>query len=75
MVWEYWSSPPAVMQPKANSAHPSRADLEIGRFDHVEIVAVPQIGFDDPPTAEQFAACHRVAHGAAAKSAGARTRL
>jgi hypothetical protein len=76
MVWEYSSSPPAVTQPKANSACPSvAADLEIGRFDHVEIVAVPQIGFDDPPAADQFAACHRVGHVTAASSAGARTRL
>ena len=30
------------------------ADLEIGRFDEIEIVAVPQIGLDDPPSASEF---------------------
>lgn len=28
-------------------------DLEIGRLDKIEVVAIPQIGFDDPPAADQ----------------------
>ena len=74
MVWEYSISPPAVMHPKANSARPATADLKVGRLDHIEIVAVPQIGFDNLPTADQFTHC-RAGHGAAASNLGARTRL
>src|SRR5215471_16473771 len=53
---------------------PVAADLKVGRLDHIEIVAVPQIGFDNLPTANQFTHC-RAGHGAAASNLGARTRL
>src|SRR6516164_2396361 len=47
-------------------------DLEIGRFDEIEVVAIPQIGLDDPPPANQLAG--RAGHGDAAMSLGARTK-
>lgn len=40
---------------------------QAGRFDEVEVVAIPQIGFDDPPVADQ-GACALACHGGAAAS-------
>jgi len=47
---------------------------EIGWPRKIEIVAIPQIGFDNPPLAKEFAG-GRAHHGADAISLGARTRL
>ena len=46
----------------------------LGRLDQIEIVAIPEIGLDDPPPADQFTA-RGGAHIVAAISFGARTRL
>jgi hypothetical protein len=50
------------------------AKADVGRLDQIEVVAIPQIGLDDPPPADQFTA-RSGAHVAAAISFGARTRL
>jgi hypothetical protein len=47
------------------------ADLEMGRLDEIEIVAVPKICLDDPPSADQFTG-GRAGHGG---SLGVRTKL
>ena len=31
------------------------ANLEIGRFNQIEVVAIPQVRLDDPPAADQLA--------------------
>jgi len=50
------------------------ADLEIGRFDKIEIVAIPKIGLEDPPPANQFARGW-ASHDNAAIALRARTKL
>ena len=51
------------------------ADVQHGGPAEVEIVALPEVGRDDPPPADQPAA-HRGGHGeASARSFGSRTRL
>jgi hypothetical protein len=47
------------------------AGLEMGRLDEIEIVAVPKICLDDPPSADQFTG-GRAGHGG---SVGVRTKL
>ncbi|MGO4740322.1 hypothetical protein AB4099_27525 [Bosea sp. 2KB_26] len=49
-------------------------DDDSGRRDQVEIAAIPQIGVDDPPTADQLAVRWHT-HLDAAMSFGNRTRL
>ena len=50
-------------------------DDDHGRLGQVEMVAVPYIGLDDPPPADQLTV-HGCAHGgASASSLGSRTRL
>ena len=46
----------------------------VGRLDQIEVVAIPQIGLNDAPPAEQLTARGGI-HVAAAISFGARTRL
>jgi len=46
---------------------------KIGWAREIEIIATPQIGFDNPPLADEFAG-GRARHGANAISLGARTR-
>lgn len=56
-------------------AMPIGADVEHGRPAEVEVAAIPELGRDDPPAADQPAS-HRSAHGeASASSFGKRTRL
>ena len=50
------------------------AEADAGGLDQVEIVAVPQIGFDDPPLADQRVGGRRSC-GPSAISFGSRTRL
>jgi hypothetical protein len=51
------------------------AEADAGGLDQVEIVAVPQIGFDDAPFADQRVGGHPAHAGASANSFGSRTRL
>ena len=56
-------------------AVPVRADVEPRRTAEVEMAALPKIGRDDPPAADDPAP-HRHAHGeASGRSFGSRTRL
>ena len=73
---------PAVFEVEAR-LHGAERDLAMavglddhhGGLDQVQVVAVPGVGLDDPPAADQLAA-HRCAHGgASASSLGSRTRL
>jgi hypothetical protein len=48
-------------------------DLEIGWFDEIEVVAIPQISFDNPLSTSKLAG-DRAGHGTA-QSAWGRTRL
>lgn len=61
-------------RPEGDLALVVGADDDDGRRDQVEIVAIPQIGLDDPPTADQLAV-RRHTHLDAAMSLGNRTRL
>jgi hypothetical protein len=74
MVWEYSSSAAGGDAAESKLCPAVAADLEISRFDHVEVAAIPQIGLDNPPAADQLA-CRRPGHGTAAKSLGVRTKL
>ena len=53
---------------------PVAADLEVGRLDPIEVIAVPQIGRDDAPAADQFAVLPGRSY-AGASSLGGRTKL
>jgi hypothetical protein len=70
----YLSSAVALTAPKGELGPALIADLEMGRLDEIEIVAVPKICLDDPPSADQFAG-GRAGHGSAAISLGVRTKL
>src|SRR5262249_4929496 len=50
------------------------AELEVSRFDEVEVVAIPEVRLEDPPPADQLAASWG-GHAAAPISFGALTRL
>ena len=50
-------------------------DDDHGRLDQVEMVAVPYIGLDDPPPADQLTVHGCANGGASASSLGSRTRL
>ena len=63
------------MAPKAISPWPSAPMVMVAGDDQVEVVTIPQVGFDDPPAADE-PAVHRRRHvGAPANSLGSRTRL
>jgi hypothetical protein len=52
----YLSSAVGVDSTKGELGPAVIADLEMGRLDEIEIVAVPKIGLDDPPSADQQSA-------------------
>ena len=51
-----------------------RSDGDRGGIDKVEMIAIPKIGLDDPPAADQLAVRRRT-HVGAASNFGNRTRL
>src|SRR5260370_18291902 len=52
MRWPYASSMVASTAPKANSPSAVLGKAHVGRFDQIQVVAIPQIGLDDPPPAD-----------------------
>ena len=72
--WEY-SQSRLLHGPEGESAVSMVFEGHVGGLDEVEVIAIPQIGLDDPPGADQGAwmiPCHG---GAPASNPGSRTRL
>ena len=51
-----------------------RSNEDRRRTAEVEILAIPDVGLDDPPAADEFAV-HRRSHAGAAMSFGSRVKL
>ena len=60
---------------ESDLAMPIGADGDRGGFDQIEIVAIPQVGLNDTPSAKERMFGHGVHCGASARSFGKRTRL
>jgi hypothetical protein len=65
----------AVHGAEGEGAAAVHAEADAGGLDQVEIVAVPQVGFDDPPRADERVGGGPAHAGASANSFGKRTRL
>jgi hypothetical protein len=65
----YSSSAVVLTAPKDKFGPAVIGDLEIGRFDEIEVVAIPRIGLDNPLSANEFTG-GRAGHGTAAISLG-----